>query len=146
MKKQKKRKAKRSFLQYGALPFRESRSGVEFLLVTSRGTRKWIIPKGWPQRGKSPHRAAAVEAFEEAGVVGRIKTKTIGSYAYKKKVAGIVARFKVRVFPLRVTRQHKTWPEKDQRRSRWYSPAQASRRVSEADLKRIIRAFAQRRM
>jgi 8-oxo-dGTP pyrophosphatase MutT (NUDIX family) len=62
-------------IQYGALPYRETKSGVEILLVTSRGTRRWIIPKGWPQSGTPPHRAAAQEAFEEAGVVGKISIK-----------------------------------------------------------------------
>jgi 8-oxo-dGTP pyrophosphatase MutT (NUDIX family) len=142
MKKQKKRKPKRAFVQYGALPYRESRSGVEILLVTSRGTRRWIIPKGWPQRGRPAHRAAAVEALEEAGVVGRIRSRPIGSYRYEKIVSGARARFKVRVFPLRVTRQLKKWPEQRQRQLRWYSPAGASRRVSEAQLRQIIRAFA----
>jgi 8-oxo-dGTP pyrophosphatase MutT (NUDIX family) len=140
--KKKKRKARRPFIQYGALPYRESRAGVEILLVTSRGTRKWIIPKGWPQRGRPPHRAAAVEAFEEAGVVGKVRSKPIGHYRYQKKVSGSTARFKVRVFPLRVTRQLKTWPERRQRRLRWHSPALASRRVSETRLKELIRSFA----
>jgi hypothetical protein len=58
-------------IQYGALPYREIKSGVQILLVTSRNTRRWIIPKGWPQSGTPPHRAAAREAFEEAGVVGK---------------------------------------------------------------------------
>ena len=57
-------------IQYAVLPYREIKSEVQILLVTSRGTRRWIIPKGWPQRGTPPHRAAAREAFEEAGVVG----------------------------------------------------------------------------
>jgi 8-oxo-dGTP pyrophosphatase MutT (NUDIX family) len=143
MKKPKKKKAKGPFVQYGALPYRESRAGVEILLVTSRETRRWVIPKGWPQSGLPPHRAAEVEAFEEAGVVGKVKRKTIGSYWYDKRVeSGASVRCKVRVFPLRVTRQLKKWPEKRQRRSRWHSPAQASRRVRETYLRQIIRSFA----
>jgi 8-oxo-dGTP pyrophosphatase MutT (NUDIX family) len=71
-------------IQYGALPYREIKSGVQILLVTSRGTRRWIIPKGWPQRGMPAHRAAALEAFEEAGVVGKVSKKTVGSYWYDK--------------------------------------------------------------
>jgi len=142
MKKRKKGKAKGPFVQYGALPFRESRSGFEVLLVTTRETRRWIIPKGWPQRGLAPHRAAANEALEEAGVVGKIGKTPIGAYWYDKKLeSGPAARCKVRVFPLRVTRQLKKWPEKRQRQVRWHSSAQALRRVRETHLRQIIRAF-----
>jgi 8-oxo-dGTP pyrophosphatase MutT (NUDIX family) len=142
MKKQKKGKAKGPFVQYGALPYRESRSGLEVLLVTSRESRRWILPKGWPQRGLPPHRTAENEAFEEAGVVGKIGKKPIGAYWYDKKLeSGAAARCKVRVFPLRVTRQLKKWPEKRQRQARWHSPAQASRRLRETYLRQIIRAF-----
>jgi 8-oxo-dGTP pyrophosphatase MutT (NUDIX family) len=146
MKRKKKAKAKRPLIQYGALPYREGRSGLEVLLVTSRETRRWIIPKGWPQSGLPPHRAAANEAFEEAGVVGKIGKKTIGSYWYDKTLeSGAAVRCKVRVFPLRVTRQLKKWPEKRQRRARWNSPVQASRRVRETYLRQIIRSFVRQR-
>src|SRR5262249_27670124 len=61
-------------VQYAALPYRlRGRSRTEVMLVTSRETRRWIIPKGWPHKGKAPHHSAAREAFEEAGVVGTIK-------------------------------------------------------------------------
>jgi 8-oxo-dGTP pyrophosphatase MutT (NUDIX family) len=146
MKRQKKRKSKASSIQYGALPYREIKSVMEVLLVTSRETRRWIIPKGWPQSGVPPHRAAAKEAFEEAGVVGKVSKKTIGAYWYDKITeSGATMRCKVRVFPLRVTRQLRKWPEKRQRRTQWHSPAQASRRVGETYLRQIIRSFAKQR-
>jgi 8-oxo-dGTP pyrophosphatase MutT (NUDIX family) len=133
-------------IQFGALPYREIKSGVQILLVTSRGTRRWIIPKGWPLSGSPPHRAAAQEAFEEAGVLGKVSKKTIGFYWYDKMFeSGATVRCKVRVFPLRVTRQLKRWPEKRQRQTQWHSPAQASRRVRETNLRQIIRSFAKRR-
>jgi 8-oxo-dGTP pyrophosphatase MutT (NUDIX family) len=62
-----------------------SKFRTEVLLVTSRDTRRWIIPKGWPQKGKAPHRAAAREAFEEAGVVGAVGRRPVGSFAYEKR-------------------------------------------------------------
>ena len=72
-------------VQYGALPYRVSNgSRAEFMLVTSRETRRWIIPKGWPKKGKSPHQLAAREAFEEAGVRGSIAKRSVGSFSYKK--------------------------------------------------------------
>jgi hypothetical protein len=72
-------------VQYAALPYRtKGKSQLEIMLVTSRGTRRWIIPKGWPKRGKPPYDTAAKEAFEEAGVIGKVRKRPIGSYPYDK--------------------------------------------------------------
>jgi 8-oxo-dGTP pyrophosphatase MutT (NUDIX family) len=131
-------------VQYAALPYRANgRSELEVMLVTSRGARRWIIPKGWPKRGRSPHRTAAREAFEEAGVIGKVSKRPIGSFLYDKILAeGTIANCRVHVFPLRVTRQHRDWPEKRQRKFGWYPPAEAVRSVANAHLGRIIRKFA----
>src|SRR5712692_10732965 len=96
-------------VQYGALPYRVSTgSRAEFMLVTSRETRRWIIPKGWPKKGKSPHHSAAREAFEEAGVVGAVGRRPVGSFSYEKRLKdGGVMVCEVHVFPLKVTRQSK---------------------------------------
>jgi 8-oxo-dGTP pyrophosphatase MutT (NUDIX family) len=97
------------------LPYRRrADSATEVLLVTSRETGRWIIPKGWPLKGKSPHKAAAREAREEAGVVGRIKRRAIGSYSYEKRLkGGKVVDCEVQVFVLKVKRQETTWLEKE---------------------------------
>jgi 8-oxo-dGTP pyrophosphatase MutT (NUDIX family) len=119
---------------------------MEIMLVTSRGTRRWIIPKGWPKRGMAPYDAAASEAFEEAGVIGKVSKRPIGSYPYDKILdKGNKASCHVQVFALRVTRQLKRWPEKHERQIAWYPPAQALRFVREPHLRRIIRKFAKRR-
>src|ERR1700755_1994635 len=69
--------------QFAALPFQIAPDGLRVLLLTSRETRRWIIPKGWPIRGMKPREVAAREAFEEAGLVGRVAGKrSIGSYNY----------------------------------------------------------------
>ena len=96
------------------------------MLVTSRETRRWIIPKGWPKKGKSPQHSAAREAFEEAGVVGAIAKRSVGSFSYKKrlKTGGIVV-CEVRVFPLEVKHQNKQWPEKQERDVKWLSAARS---------------------
>jgi 8-oxo-dGTP pyrophosphatase MutT (NUDIX family) len=101
-------------IQFAALPYRaKSKSELEVMLITSRDTGRWIIPKGWPKSGVRPHAAAAEEAYEEAGVAGEISEQPIGSYSYQKIMKdGHATRCSVRVFALRVTRQHKTWPEK----------------------------------
>ena len=130
-------------VQYAALPYRVRRKfGTEVMLVTSRETRRWIIPKGWPHKGKTPHRSAAREAFEEAGVVGKVSRRPIGSYPYDKILeTGDKASCRVDVFALRVTRQRKRWPEKLERQVRWYPPAEAARFVRDPHLRRIIRKF-----
>jgi 8-oxo-dGTP pyrophosphatase MutT (NUDIX family) len=116
------------------------------MLVTSRGTRRWIIPKGWPKRGIPPHESAAKEAFEEAGVLGKVSKRSIGSYPYEKILKeGNTANCRVEVFALRVTRQRKRWPEKRERRLKWYLPSEAVRFIREPHLRRIIRKFVKRR-
>jgi 8-oxo-dGTP pyrophosphatase MutT (NUDIX family) len=128
-------------VQYAALPYRLSgRSRTEIMLVTSRETQRWIIPKGWPQRGRAPHDSAAREAFEEAGVVGAVGRRSVGSFPYEKRLKnGVVVLCEVRVFPLKVTRQSKQWPEKEQRQFKWVSIKEAAETVQEPTLSKIIR-------
>jgi len=133
-------------LQYGALPYRvSSGSRAEFMLVTSRETRRWVIPKGWPKKGKSPHRLAAREAFEEAGVTGAIGRRSVGSFSYEKRLKnGGLIECEVRVFPLEVKRQSKQWPEMQERRIKWLSASKAAEKVKEPMLGKIIRRLARR--
>ena len=127
-------------VQYGALPYRVSNgSGAKFMLVTSRETRRWIIPKGWPKKGQSPRRLAAREAFEEAGVIGAIGKRALGSFSYEKRLKnGKMIECRVRVFPLEVKRQRKQWPEKQERKVRWLTAAEAAKKVRDPMLSRII--------
>jgi 8-oxo-dGTP pyrophosphatase MutT (NUDIX family) len=131
-------------VQYAALPYRvKGNSGTEVMLVTSRETRRWIIPKGWPHKGKTPHRSAAREAFEEAGVVGAVRRRSVGSFSYEKRLkSGGVVECVVRVFALEVKRQQKDWPERKQREIKWLSAAAAARTVQEPMLGKIIRRLA----
>jgi 8-oxo-dGTP pyrophosphatase MutT (NUDIX family) len=131
-------------IQYGALPFRrrDNSKKTEVMLVTSRGTGQWIIPKGWPMKRKAPHVAAAREALEEAGVVGQIGKQPIGSFSHKKqRKQGPVVVCEVHVFPLEVTHQRKTWPEKGKRQVQWFSPAKAAKVVRQPVLSRMIRGL-----
>ena len=97
-----KRKTARRRVQYAALPFRrKTNSRTQVMLVTSRETGRWIIPKGWPKKRKAPHASAALEALEEAGVVGEVGRDPIGSYSYKKRLkSGTVVACDVHVFPI----------------------------------------------
>jgi 8-oxo-dGTP pyrophosphatase MutT (NUDIX family) len=99
-----KKKAPAKRVQYAALPYRQSGGPLmEVLLITSRDTGRWIIPKGWPLKGKAPHKAAAREAREEAGLVGKIHRRPIGSFSYEKRLkGGKIVVCEVQVFGLKV--------------------------------------------
>jgi 8-oxo-dGTP pyrophosphatase MutT (NUDIX family) len=126
--------------QSAALPFRITPGGLCVLLVTSRESRRWIIPKGWPIRGLKPRDVAAREAYEEAGLVGRIVGKgPIGSYHYSKRLPdGVEQLCRVKVFLLAVDYQVDEWPEKAQREWRWIAPAEAAQMVQEGGLAEIL--------
>lgn len=130
-------------LQFGALPWRVSEEGgVEILLVTSRDTRRWVIPKGWPMKGRKPHIVAAIEAQEEAGLHGKVEKAKLGVFEYEKRMkGGASVDCIVEVFSLRVERQRKKWPEKGQRATYWFPYAIAAQQVDEPGLREIILAF-----
>jgi 8-oxo-dGTP pyrophosphatase MutT (NUDIX family) len=124
------------------MPWRKVRGKIEILLVTTRTTKRWVIPKGWPMKDHSPSECAAREAFEEAGVRGKISALPLGIYSYGKlRKSGRTVICKVKVFALKVTRQHTRWPEKSAREIEWCSPPEALERVKEIGLKRLIVKF-----
>jgi predicted phosphate transport protein (TIGR00153 family) len=131
--------------QIAALPYRSEGSAdasVWIMLVTSRETRRWVIPKGNVSAGLAPHVAAANEAEEEAGVCGLICPTPIGSYRYRKRRgSGASLMADVDVFPLAVTRELTEWKEKGQRDRRWFTLREAAAAVDEPDLRDLIRSF-----
>jgi 8-oxo-dGTP pyrophosphatase MutT (NUDIX family) len=129
--------------QVAALPFRVSELGsIEILLITSRDTGRFIIPKGWRKKGQKQWDAAAREAFEEAGVVGKVKSKPAGSYTYWKRGDGFFERLQVLVYPLEVKKHRISWPEKGERRMAWLPAEDAALLVDEPALASLIRTFA----
>jgi len=132
--------------QIAALPYRNLGQGldapVQILLVTSRETKRWVIPKGNFANNIVPHAAAAQEAEEEAGVRGAVCPTPLGSYRYRKrKGSGASLMADVEVFPLSVTQELVDWKEKKQRQRRWFSLAEAAGAVDEPDLRHLIRSF-----
>lgn len=114
----------------------------QVLLVTSRGTGRWIVPKGWPMPGRSLAEAAMQEAWEEAGVRGRMGATEIGRYFYDKdQDRGFAIPVEVRVFPLYVDQLEDRFPEADQRKRGWFAPQEAARMVAESGLRRILRTL-----
>ena len=129
-------------LQVGALCWRRSRKGLRILLITSRDSGRWVIPKGWPMRNRTEAGAAAREAYEEAGLRGEIAERSIGLYTYRKRFGGKGSiLLAVKVFPLEVQEMLTKYPETGQRRARWFSPEKAAKRLAEPELKAIVRAF-----
>jgi 8-oxo-dGTP pyrophosphatase MutT (NUDIX family) len=126
--------------QYAALPYRRQAGQIEVMLVTSRDTGRWIIPKGWPAPGLAPEESAAQEAMEEAGLLGRITGQTIGFYHYDKRLPGGTSmRCVVEVFALEVEQQLTAWPEQPQRHAGWFTLEEAAEAVDEKELGAIIR-------
>jgi 8-oxo-dGTP pyrophosphatase MutT (NUDIX family) len=137
------RQPKSVLRQVAALPLRVGADGAaEVLLVTSRATRRWIIPKGWLMKGLKPCEAAAQEALEEAGVVGRVGKKPIGRYAYFKRREAHFDVCEVDVYLLNVERQAKTWRERGERQTEWFTLEEAAELVQEAGMAAILRDLA----
>lgn len=128
--------------QFAALCYRLRKGKPEILLVTSRRTRRWIIPKGWPQDGMYPAQSAAVEALEEAGVEGKLFDHSLGLYSYTKQhISGRDLPCVAIVYPLKVKTIHDRYREVKQRKRKWFKRAEAARLVAEPELAKIIRDF-----
>lgn len=129
--------------QVAALPVRRTRGGsLRVLLVTSRETRRMVIPKGWPWRGFKDSRAAAEEAREEAGILGKTSKKPIGSYTYSKRLPAGDVPVRVKVFLLEVEEELPNWPESEERQRLWLTPAKAAAAVDEPELAALILMLA----
>lgn len=125
--------------QFGALCYRMHRGKTQILLITSRDTGRWVIPKGWPMAGKSGAQTAQQEAWEEAGVVGQIHDESLGNYSYSKRMQRRVdIPCAVQVFALRVEALKPDFPERRQRQRKWFNATKAARKVDETDLRKLL--------
>lgn len=134
--------AGRAIEQYAAICYRRlpGRKDVEILLITSRESGRWVIPKGWPMDKKLPHQVAEREAWEEAGVKGKAKKKSFGYYTYLKSLdTGETVPSVVQVHLLEVSGLDERFPERGQRQLRWFSPNEAAANVREPELKGLLR-------
>ena len=128
--------------QFAALPWIETREGLHILLITSRDTGRWVIPKGWPKKGCDGAQVAELEAFEEAGVSGLIGEGSCGQFSYRKSLHFFSrVMCEVDVFPLMVTQQRLKWPERRERRLQWMLAGEAAAAVREPELSRMIANF-----
>lgn len=129
-------------VQVAALPWRKREGKLQVLMVTSRETGRWVLPKGWAAKALSAPEAAQREAWEEAGVEGRVRDNCLGLYAYHKvlgpedDVPCVVA-----VYPLKVKGLAEDFPERGERERRWFSPRKAAQKVDEPELKELLRGL-----
>jgi 8-oxo-dGTP pyrophosphatase MutT (NUDIX family) len=131
-------------LQFGAIPWRRSASGLEFCLITSRRTGRWIFPKGGRIAWLSASACAAREAFEEAGVEGDIAKRPVGSYHGVKRRDGGGTPILVEMYPLEVRIELEDWPDKKHRQRRWANLEDACSLLTDPELVPMVRALAKR--
>lgn len=133
--------------QFAALCYRIKHKKVQILLITSRGAKRWIVPKGWPMDGKTPAACALQEAWEEAGVYGRPVGSCLGVYSYEKaRDEGDGTPCLAMLYPIQVKSLAKKFPEAGQRRRRWVGRKKAARLVAEPELARMILGFDPKRL
>lgn len=129
--------------QFGALVWRYRKDKLQFLLITSRRRKRWIIPKGWPMDGATPVEAATTEAWEEAGVKGRAVPICVGLYSYLKDLENGKPPLPcmVAVFPIKARWMFPKYPEAHERKRKWVSPKKAATMVEEPELAELLRHF-----
>jgi hypothetical protein len=125
--------------QVAAIPFRLGEDGsIQVMLVTSRETKRFIVPKGWPMKGKSGRKAATIEAEQEAGVIGKTLKEPAGTYSYWKRLAASFVRVDVTVYLLAVAEERGDWRERKTRQRAWLSPRDAASLIDEPELATLV--------
>lgn len=128
--------------QFAALCYRVKNKRVEVLMITSRRSGRWIVPKGWPMPGKTPAQTAATEAWEEAGVHGKVHDQCLGVFSYHKAFTEEDgAPCLAMVYPVKVKALATKYPEAGQRRRKWMSLKKAADKVAEPELAQILKQF-----
>lgn len=129
------------FRQVAALPYRLTPHGYEVVMITTRDSGRWILPKGWPIKGLTRHESAETEAMEEAGLIGSADPKPVGRFTYVKQFPKRQEKVLVDVFALAVEKQLDDWQEKGQREVRFFNPVDAAALVSDAGVGDLILTF-----
>jgi 8-oxo-dGTP pyrophosphatase MutT (NUDIX family) len=124
--------------QYGALPFRIRGEDIEVMLITSRDTGRWLVPKGWPMK-RGPRYTAGREAFEESGVIGKVHRQALGAFTYIKSMRKRRVPVDLTLYPLAVKKEKRKYPECKQRARRWFTLNEAIQRCREPELRRLMR-------
>jgi len=122
------------YSQSGVIPFWFQNNEIQIMLITSRSGKRWIVPKGIIESDLTSLESAKKEAYEEAGVVGKVYQNPIGKYQYNKWGGTCT----VEVFLLEVENVLQEWPESQFRQRTWLSVEEATRRIDEKALRKII--------
>ncbi|HEY0212401.1 MAG TPA: NUDIX hydrolase [Paenirhodobacter sp.] len=131
-------------IQFAALCLRRKAGQQQVLLITSRDTGRWILPKGWRMEDRSEGDTALTEAWEEAGVVGVLTGPSLGDYASQKMLLDNQPMpCRVQVHPVHVNKLAARYPEKGQRRRKWFSTKKAAKLVAEPELASLLRGLRQ---
>lgn len=130
-------------MQYAALALRGEGKSGEVLLITSRETGRWVLPKGWAEAALSGSKLAAKEAFEEAGITGSVSVASLGCYSYEKRLPrDLTQPCTVAVFRMTVECELDDWPERHQRKRQWFTLLEAAKLVDEPELAELLRKIA----
>lgn len=121
------------YKQSAVVPYRKNGRGLEILLITSRTKKRWIIPKGVKEPHLTPQQSAAKEAFEEAGIVGKVSHIAIGTYQKQKWCKTCT----VKVFCMKVRKVHDEWDE-PWRRRKWVPLHAIHRQMKKDELLQIV--------
>jgi 8-oxo-dGTP pyrophosphatase MutT (NUDIX family) len=124
----------------GVLPYRITGGEAKYLLITTRRSKRWIIPKGRREGGRDARETAAIEGYEEAGLEGEIGRRPLGAFRDR---ASNGQNAIVLVYPLRVLKQARTWPEKREREAKWFNAEEAIAHVHD-ELGALIKAMSLR--
>lgn len=129
-------------VQFAALCLRRKAGRQEVLMITSRDTGRWVLPKGWRMDDRSEGETALTEAWEEAGVIGKLSGETLGTYgALKALEFGPPIPCRVEVHPVKVEKLSARYPEKGQRRRKWMTLTEAAKSVAEPELADMLRGL-----
>lgn len=128
--------------QFAVLGYTMGKSKPRVCLVTSRQTGRWILPKGWPVEGATPVEAVAAEAWEEAGLRGRVHPQPVGLFSYQKLLEDVELPVIAVVYAMRVFSAASTYPEAHERKRKWFTPRKAAARLSDPEVAPIVRGFA----
>lgn len=133
--------------QFAALCWRLRGGAPQVLLITTRRSGRWIIPKGWPESGMTPGEGALKEAWEEAGVKGKVHDRVLGLFSYVKRLGtGEMISCVAMVYPVKVKKICQSFPEAGTRRRRWVSLRRAASMVREPELAQILKTFDPRHL
>ena len=124
--------------QAGVIPFRRKKDGIEVCLIRNKGGKKWKIPKGFVDPGETVEQAALKEAWEEAGLTGRLVGGAIGSYDYDKWGFDLT----VSVYLMEVTDQEDEWEESRFRERYWSPVLEAFEKLKKHPIRPLLNAAA----